>query len=126
MCSQMRGIVSIFYIIVHFVSFSFLFLFFLLFFFVFWYISVASAAHQRPTSSYHTNPAGSPTRNDMSLQVGEMPDLNPGLQVLQPGALPLSHHIPILIPVLRVQMYCSMAFTLYVHCTFALSFLVFN
>ena len=25
---------------------------------------------------------------DMSLQVGEMPDSNPGLQVLQPGALP--------------------------------------
>jgi len=31
---------------------------------------------------------------DMSLQVGVMPDLNPGLQVLQSGALPLSHHIP--------------------------------
>jgi len=26
----------------------------------------------------------------MSLQVGEMPDLNPGRQVLQSGALPLS------------------------------------
>ena len=33
----------------------------------------------------------------MSLQVGEMPDLNPGLQVLQSGALPLSHHIPLAI-----------------------------
>ena len=30
----------------------------------------------------------------MSLQVGEMPDSNPGLQVSQSGALPLSHHIP--------------------------------
>ena len=30
----------------------------------------------------------------MSLQVGEMPDSNPGLQVVQSGALPLSHHIP--------------------------------
>jgi len=54
----------------------------------------ASAAPQRPTCSYHANPAGSPTKNDMSLQVGEMPDSNPGLQVFQPGALPLSHHIP--------------------------------
>ena len=48
----------------------------------------------QPTRSYHANPAGSPTRNDLSLQVGEMPDLNPGLQVLQSGAPPLSHHIP--------------------------------
>ena len=30
----------------------------------------------------------------MSLQVGEMPDSNPGLQVIQPGALPLSHPTP--------------------------------
>ena len=36
-----------------------------------------------------------PTRNDMSLQVGEMPDSNLGPQVLQSGALPMSHHIPI-------------------------------
>ena len=54
----------------------------------------ASAAPQRPTCNYHANPAGSPTRNDVSLQVGEMPDSNPGLQVLQSGALPFSHHIP--------------------------------
>jgi len=54
----------------------------------------ASAAPQRPTCSYHANPAGSPTRNDVSLQVREMPDLNPGLQVSQSGALPLSHHNP--------------------------------
>ena len=54
----------------------------------------ASAAPQRPTCSYHANPAGSPVRKAMSLQVGGMPDLNPGLQILQPGALPLSHHIP--------------------------------
>ena len=52
------------------------------------FVFFASAAPQRPTCSYHANPAGSPTRNDM-------PDSNPGLQVLQPGALPLSHHIPI-------------------------------
>ena len=32
----------------------------------------------------------------MSLQVGEMPDSNLGLQILQSGALPLSHHIPLL------------------------------
>ena len=32
----------------------------------------------------------------MSQQVGEMPDSNPGLQVSQSGALPLSHHIPII------------------------------
>ncbi len=31
----------------------------------------------------------------MSLHVGEMPDSNPGLQVLQSGALPLSYHIPL-------------------------------
>ena len=31
----------------------------------------------------------------MSLQVGEMPNLNPGLQVSQSGALPLSHDIPV-------------------------------
>ena len=49
---------------------------------------------QRPTYSYHANPAGSTTRNDMSLQVGEMPDSNLGLQVLQPAVLSLSHHIP--------------------------------
>ena len=61
---------------------------------VFLYFFVASAAPQRPTCSYHANPAGSPTKNDMSLQVGEKPDLNLGLQVSQPGALPLSHHIP--------------------------------
>ena len=70
--------------------------FFLLFFFYFG-IFFASAAPQRPTCSYHANPAGFPTRNNMSLQVGEMPDSNPGLQVLQPGALPLSHHIPMFV-----------------------------
>ena len=58
----------------------------------------ASAAPQRPTCSYHANPAGFPIRNDMSLQVGEVPASNPGLQVLQPGALPLSHHIPLIEP----------------------------
>ena len=67
--------------------------FFLILFFCI-FVFFASAAPQRPTCSYHANPAGSPTRNDMSLQVGEMPDWNPGLQVLQSGALPLSHHIP--------------------------------
>ena len=71
---------------------------FLFFFFLFFCIFVffALAAPQRPTCSYHANPAGSPTRNDMSLQVGlgEMPDLNPGLLFSQSGALPLSHHIP--------------------------------
>ena len=51
------------------------------------FVFFASAAPQRPTCSYHANPAGSPTRNDMSLQVGEMQDSNPGLQVLQSGAL---------------------------------------
>ena len=47
------------------------------------------------TCCYHANTAGSPTRNGMSLQVGEMPDLIPGLHILQPCALPLSHHIPL-------------------------------
>ena len=68
--------------------------FFFLSFFVFFCIFFASSTPQRPTSSYHANLADSPTRIDMSLQVGEIPDSNPGLQVLQPGALPLSHHIP--------------------------------
>ena len=68
------------------------FSFFLLFFciFVFFCLCRPSEANLQ----FHANPAGSPTWNDMSLQVGEMPDSNPGLQVLQSGALPISHHIP--------------------------------
>jgi len=46
----------------------------LIIFFVFF---SASASPQRPTCCYHANPAGSPTRNDMTLQVGELPDSNP-------------------------------------------------
>jgi len=34
----------------------------------------------------------------MSLQVGEMPDSNPALQVLQSGALQMSHHICLIEP----------------------------
>ena len=64
--------------------------FFLLFFGIFWYFFfVASAAHQRPTCSYHAN-----KELTLSLQVGEMPDSNLGLHVLQSGALPLSQHVP--------------------------------
>ena len=71
------------------------YIFFLLIIFLVFFVFVfASAAPQRPTCSYHANPAGSPTRNDMSLQVGEMPDSNPGLQVLQSGAQPMSHQSP--------------------------------
>ena len=71
------------------------------------FVFFASAAPQRPTCSYHANPAGSPTRNDMSLQVGEMPDSNPGLQVLQFGALPMSHHITHLIICLRNEEFAN-------------------
>ena len=73
---------------------TYVYIFFLLIIFLVFCIFFASAAPQGPICSYHANPAGSPTRNDMSLQLGEMPDSNLGLQVSQSGALPLSHHIP--------------------------------
>ena len=72
--------------------------FFSYYFFGIFVIFCASAAPQRPTCSLHANPAGSPTRNGMFLQVGEMPDLNPGLLVLQSGALPLSHQRETVVP----------------------------
>jgi len=33
------------------------------------FVFFASAAPQRPTCSYHANPAGSPTRNDMPMPI---------------------------------------------------------
>ena len=63
-------------------------------FIIFWNFCFFLPLPSEANLQFHANPAGSPTRNDMSLQVGEMLDSNPGSQVLQSGALPMSHHIP--------------------------------